>query len=109
MAHFATASTERALRIDASYGLAWRNAARMLDAQSPSLGIVVSKLNALKIANATGDVAQNINFAIKASVARDFLEANAVTYATAKSAKKMDTPDLADRMKAYTVEVQCDR
>jgi signal transduction histidine kinase len=40
----ALAEIERALRIDASYGLAWRNAARMLDAQSPSLGIVVSKL-----------------------------------------------------------------
>ena len=35
---------ERALRIDASHGLAWRNAARMLDAQSPSLGLVVSRL-----------------------------------------------------------------
>src|SRR5213078_969844 len=34
----------RALRIDASHGLAWRNAARMLDAQSPSLGVVVGRL-----------------------------------------------------------------
>jgi signal transduction histidine kinase len=40
----ALAEIERALRIDASYGLAWRNAARMLDATSPSLGVVVSKL-----------------------------------------------------------------
>src|SRR5262249_57715711 len=31
----ALAEIERALRIDASHGLAWRNAARMLDAQSP--------------------------------------------------------------------------
>ena len=40
----ALAEIERALRIDASYGLAWRNAARMLDAQSPSLGVVVGRL-----------------------------------------------------------------
>lgn len=40
----ALAEIERALRIDASYGMAWRNAARMLDASSPSLGLVVSKL-----------------------------------------------------------------
>ena len=40
----ALAEIERALRIDSSHGLAWRNAARMLDAQSPSLGIVVSRL-----------------------------------------------------------------
>jgi signal transduction histidine kinase len=35
---------ERALRIDASHGMAWRNAARMLDASSPSLGVVVGRL-----------------------------------------------------------------
>lgn len=40
----ALAEIERALRIDASYGVAWRNAARMLDASSPSLGLVVSRL-----------------------------------------------------------------
>jgi signal transduction histidine kinase len=35
---------ERALRIDAGSGVAWRNAARMLDAASPSLGVIVSRL-----------------------------------------------------------------
>lgn len=40
----ALAEIERALRIDASHGLAWRNAARMLDAASPSLGVVVGRL-----------------------------------------------------------------
>ena len=40
----ALAEIERALRIDASHGMAWRNAARMLDATSPSLGVVVGRL-----------------------------------------------------------------
>ena len=40
----ALAEIERALRIDANHGLAWRNAARMLDAQSPSLAVVVGRL-----------------------------------------------------------------
>jgi signal transduction histidine kinase len=40
----ALSEIERALRIDANHGLAWRNAARMLDAQSPSLGVVVGRL-----------------------------------------------------------------
>src|SRR5207237_3456835 len=40
----ALAEIERALRVDASHGLAWRNAARVLDAQSPSLGGVVGRL-----------------------------------------------------------------
>jgi signal transduction histidine kinase len=40
----ALAEIERALRIDAGSGVAWRNAARMLDAASPSLGVIVSRL-----------------------------------------------------------------
>ncbi len=40
----ALAEIERALRIDASHGLAWRNAVRMLDAQSASLGAIVGRL-----------------------------------------------------------------
>jgi signal transduction histidine kinase len=40
----ALAEIERALRIDASHGMAWRNAARMLDATSPSLGVIVGRL-----------------------------------------------------------------
>ena len=35
----AMAEIERALRIDAGYGLAWRNAARVLDASSPGPGL----------------------------------------------------------------------
>ncbi|HEY1722387.1 MAG TPA: trypsin-like peptidase domain-containing protein [Magnetospirillaceae bacterium] len=81
----------------------------VVDISGNVVGVVVSKLNALKIANSTGDMAQNINFAIKENVARDFLEANAVSYVTAKSVRKMETADLADQMKTYTVEVQCDR
>jgi len=42
-------------------------------------GIVVSKLNVFKIASVTGDVPQNVNFAIKASLARTFLEENNMT------------------------------
>ncbi len=35
---------ERALRIDGGHGLAWRNAARMLDASSPALADMVERL-----------------------------------------------------------------
>jgi signal transduction histidine kinase len=59
----ALAEIERALRIDATYGAAWRNAVRMLDAASPSLGPVVGRL--LDAANpgagsAAGDVAPRL-------------------------------------------------
>ncbi len=46
----------------------------LLDRSGNVVGVVVSKLNALSVASATGDVPQNVNFAIKASVALAFLE-----------------------------------
>ncbi len=79
----------------------------VVDTSGNVVAVVVSKLNALNIAKVTGDMAQNINFAIKENVARDFLEANNVAYATAKSVHTIQTPDLAQRMKAYTVLVLC--
>ena len=38
------------------------------------------KLNVLKVAQATDDIAQNVNFAIKTSVLTSFLDANGVSY-----------------------------
>jgi signal transduction histidine kinase len=40
----ALAAIERALRIDAGLGMAWRNAARMLDSSSPALAEVIERL-----------------------------------------------------------------
>jgi TPR repeat protein len=79
----------------------------VVDASGNIVGVVVSKLNALKLANVTGDVAQNINFAIKEGVARDFLEANGVDYQTAKSARELKPADLAEQMRHYTVLITC--
>ncbi|HEY4057019.1 MAG TPA: ATP-binding protein [Kofleriaceae bacterium] len=72
----ALAEIERALRIDASHGLAWRNAARMLDAQSPSLGVIVGRL--LDAANpgagnAAGDVAPRLVTATAEVVRHDVI------------------------------------
>ena len=43
-------------------------------------GVVVGKLDALKIAKLTGDIPQNMNFAIKGGVVRDFLDAHGINY-----------------------------
>lgn len=72
----ALAEIERALRIDANHGLAWRNAARMLDAKSPSLGVVVGRL--LDAANpgagsAAGEVAPRLVTATAEVVRHDVI------------------------------------
>jgi hypothetical protein len=40
------------------------------------VGVVVARLDEKRIAELTGDIPQNVNFAVKDSVTRSFLEAN---------------------------------
>jgi len=79
----------------------------VVDASGNVVGVVVSKLNALGVAQITGDMTQNINFAIKEGVARDFLEANGVAYLTAKSTKEIKPADLGEHVRQFTVLVSC--
>jgi serine protease Do len=81
----------------------------LLDRNGTVVGIVVAKLNALSIASATGDIPQNVNFAIKASVAAAFLDAQRVTHTESAGAAALSTPDLAERAKAFTIQVICVR
>jgi serine protease Do len=79
----------------------------VLDATGNVVGVVVSKLNTLGVASVTGDIAQNVNFAIKASVAKNFLDANNVPTISTISSQPVSNPDLADRAKAFTAFVTC--
>lgn len=79
----------------------------LFDASGNVMGVVVSKLNALKVAKATGDVPQNVNFAINANVLSSFLDANAVNYKTASGGPILSTQEIARRAQAFTVLVEC--
>jgi S1-C subfamily serine protease len=79
----------------------------VLDESGNVVGIVVSKLDVAKVFNATEDVPQNVNFAIKATVLTTFLDANGVTYATGTVAHPLQRTDLAERAKSITVLVRC--
>jgi hypothetical protein len=46
----------------------------LLDTRGSIVGVVAEKLNALKVAKATGEIPENINFAIKTGALRDFLD-----------------------------------
>jgi len=58
----------------------------LLDGSGNVVGVVVSKLNAQRIARSTGDIPQNVNFAIKGAEALDFLRRNGVQPRTAQTA-----------------------
>src|SRR5207244_12821938 len=52
----------------------------VLDRAGNVVGMVVSKLNVLRIARMTGDIAQNVNFAIPVAIIISILEANSVKF-----------------------------
>ncbi|MBI3444592.1 MAG: SEL1-like repeat protein [Magnetospirillum sp.] len=79
----------------------------LTDMSGNVVGIVSSKLNAMKIAGQTGDLPQNINFAIKADMARKFLGDNSVPYQTNGAATQLSVADVGERIKRVTVFVQC--
>ncbi len=79
----------------------------LVDMSGRVVGVVVAKLDALRIADATGDIPQNVNFALKSAIVRSFLHANDVAYASAPPAAAMTAADVGAGTKAVTVPVEC--
>jgi S1-C subfamily serine protease len=71
------------------------------------LGVVVEKLDALEVARVTGDIPQNIGFAIRPEVVRSFLRSRGVAMPTASPSTDLSTTDLAKLGKELTVLVTC--
>ncbi|MHC2019994.1 trypsin-like peptidase domain-containing protein [Methylobacterium sp. CM6247] len=80
----------------------------LVDANGNFIGVVTAKLNALKVMVATnGDIPQNVNFAIKGSVATTFLESNGVAFTTGAEASALQPADLAEHAKSMSAFVSC--
>jgi hypothetical protein len=80
----------------------------LLDQNGNLVGVVSAKLNALRVMVATnGDIPENVNFAIKASIVTSFMEANGVTYTTGGATQPIPPADLADQAKAMSVFIEC--
>ncbi len=79
----------------------------VLDQEGSVVGVVVGKLDAIKLAPAIEDVPQNVNFAIKTSVLMNFLDANGVSYSVASAGQPIPSSDLAERAREISVLVEC--
>jgi S1-C subfamily serine protease len=79
----------------------------LLDQHGNVVGIVSAKLNAQVMFRKEGDIPENVNFALKASVATNFLQTNDVNFALGESTQVMEPSDLAQRAKAISVFVVC--
>ena len=79
----------------------------LLDASGNVVGVVVTKLNAKVVAEETGDIPQNVNFAVKAAVAREFLREHGVAFRTAPSTSVRSNADVGDIGRQVTILVEC--
>ncbi|MCO6416362.1 serine protease [Siccirubricoccus sp. KC 17139] len=81
----------------------------LLDMQGHVVGVVVSKLNAQRIAQSTGDIPQNVNFAVKGHEAMDFLRRNGVEPRVAPSSAARSAAEVGEVAHPSTVFLRCMR
>ena len=79
----------------------------IIDRSGGIVGVVVSKLNAARLAKITGDLAQNVNFAIKPEIIRLFLDANQVHYVTVNLGARIEGTEIAQRARSFSAQILC--
>jgi serine protease Do len=79
----------------------------VMDSHGSVIAVIVSKLNVLEMAKLTGDISQNVNFAIKANVATNFLEGIGINFPKDSPTETLDTPTIAERAQGFTYLVEC--
>jgi len=79
----------------------------LLDSSGHLIGVVTAKLNAALVAAFTGDIPQNVNFALKAEIARAFLDTKGIAYRKARSDQNLSAADVGDVARPFTVRIEC--
>jgi S1-C subfamily serine protease len=80
----------------------------LLDETGNVVGLVVGKLDALKVADAAKDIPQNVNFAIRAAIATAFLEANSIDFKMGDRGPARPPEEIAEQAQKISVRIQCD-
>lgn len=83
------------------------NGGPFIDRSGNLVGVVASKLDVMQVANLTGDIAQNVNFAIRGATAKTFLQANGVDYEERSSEEDIRPKQSAKMLQAATRLIQC--
>ena len=73
------------------------------------VGVVSMKLSDSAMAKATGQVGQNVNFAINGQTLRTFLDAHQVSYRSGAGffSREKSMADLADEARTWTLVAEC--
>lgn len=79
----------------------------LVDAAGNVIGVIVSKLDAGKVAQRLGDLPQNVNFAIKAIEVINILDKLKISYSPGKLGEHQNSADLAAATKKFSVQIIC--
>jgi len=79
----------------------------LVDHSGNVVGVVAGKLNSLKLAQLTGELPQNVNFAIKLEPAVRLLSAARVAFQRSSSRDPVESVELVRGAKNYTVLIEC--
>ncbi|WP_426956352.1 S1C family serine protease [Muricoccus radiodurans] len=79
----------------------------LLDGSGHVVGIITSKLNAQRVAQRTGDIPQNVNFAVKGSEALDFLRRNGVQPRVAESTATRTPAEVGETVHPSVLFLRC--
>jgi hypothetical protein len=79
----------------------------LFDSSGHVMGVVVAKLDAVKIAEITGDVPQNVNFAVNLAEVRAFLDDAGVPYRKEVSQRAIATRSIAAMATQIAVAIEC--
>ncbi len=71
------------------------------------IGVVVAQLNKLKVAKAIGSLPELVNFGIKASTVKQFLNSSGLPSSWSRRSKRMSTKEIAKIAENQTVMVVC--
>ena len=81
----------------------------VMDKKGNVVGVVSMKLDDGKMARATGQVGQNVNFAVNGQTVKAFLDTNKVPYKTGGGifSREKSNADIAEEASKWTVLVEC--
>jgi hypothetical protein len=81
----------------------------VLDRSGNVVGVVVAKLDAIKAALITGDIPQNVNFAVHSSILASLLDSYAINYDVAPTDSDKSITDVVAAALPAVVVIECTR
>lgn len=79
----------------------------LVDMSGNIVGVVKAKLDAMKIMRATGDLPQNVNFAVSLDRLKLFMQVNHLQMTADPSSRELRPADIGDRARQFTYLIEC--